>query len=184
MLRLVSHFCCFIVLAGCFRRSPHGTAERYVEGLQQFNYAKCYSLLSTQIAPIVPCINFLRRFRSRPTLAQYGSGRFCMLCTLNSAMSIATPTESSAYVPVRVTTLDLSSMGAHARCERGERWLAEPACPPFARDRSVSHDYSMSIRFFWSRTIIIGALWRVSRRAIGDSTGIARQCSIFTRDGG
>jgi hypothetical protein len=36
------------ILAGCDRRLPHGVAERYLENLQQFNYAGCYSLLSRE----------------------------------------------------------------------------------------------------------------------------------------
>jgi hypothetical protein len=36
------------ILSGCSGNSPSGTAQRYLDYLQQFNYAACYGMLSAQ----------------------------------------------------------------------------------------------------------------------------------------
>ena len=38
----------FAAFSGCSRNSPQGTAQRYLDYLQQFNYAGCYGMLSEQ----------------------------------------------------------------------------------------------------------------------------------------
>ncbi|MBV8360430.1 MAG: hypothetical protein JO189_21230 [Deltaproteobacteria bacterium] len=96
-----------LLLSGCFRRSPRGTAERYVENLQQFNYAKCYSLLSTQDRAERPLHQFLTEIPLAPDVSPIWFQPILHVMRFELGDEHRNPGGTTAYVPVRITTLDL-----------------------------------------------------------------------------
>jgi hypothetical protein len=96
-----------LLLSGCFRRSPLGTAERYVESLQQFNYAKCYSLLSTQDRAERPLHQFLTEIPLAPDVSPIWFRPILHVMHFELGDEHRNPDGVTAYVPVRITTLDL-----------------------------------------------------------------------------
>ncbi len=96
-----------LLFSGCFRRSPHGTAERYVENLQQFNYTKCYSLLSTQDRADRPLHQFLTEIPLAPDVSPVWFRPILHDMHFELADEHRNPDGATAYVPVRITALDL-----------------------------------------------------------------------------
>jgi hypothetical protein len=96
-----------LLFTGCLRRSPHGTAERYVESLQQFNYAKCYSLLSTQDRADRPLHQFLTEIPLSPDVGPVWFRPILHVMHFELGEEHRNPDGTSAYVPIRITALDL-----------------------------------------------------------------------------
>jgi len=96
-----------LLLSGCFRRSPLGTAERYVESLQQFNYAKSYSLLSTQDRADRSLHQFLTEIPLAPDVSPIWFRPILHVMHFELGDEHRNPDGVTAYVPVRITTLDL-----------------------------------------------------------------------------
>ena len=93
--------------SGCLRRSPRGTAERYVENLQQFNYAKCYSLLSTQDRAERPLDQFLTEIPLAPDVSPIWFQPILHVMHFELGDEHRNPDGTTAYVPLRITALDL-----------------------------------------------------------------------------
>jgi hypothetical protein len=93
--------------SGCFRHSPRGTAERYVENLQQFNYAKCYSLLSTQDRAERPLHQFLTQIPLAPDVSPIWFRPILHVMHFELGDEHRNPDGTTAYVPLRITALDL-----------------------------------------------------------------------------
>jgi hypothetical protein len=96
-----------LLLSGCFRRSPRGTAERYVENLQQFNYPKCYSLLSTQDRAERPLHQFLTEIPLAPDVSPIWFRPILHVMHFELGDEHRNPDGATAYVPIRVTALNL-----------------------------------------------------------------------------
>jgi hypothetical protein len=96
-----------LLLLGCFRRSPRSTAERYVENLQQFNYAECYSLLSTQDRADRPLHQFLTEIPLAPDVSPIWFRPILHVMHFELGDEHRNPDGTTAYVPVRITGLDL-----------------------------------------------------------------------------
>jgi len=96
-----------LLLSGCFRRSPGGTAERYVENLQQFNYVKCYSLLSTQDRAERPLHQFLTEIPLAPDVSPIWFQPIVQVMHFELGDEHRNPDGTTAYVPVRITALNL-----------------------------------------------------------------------------
>jgi hypothetical protein len=96
-----------LLLSGCFRRSPYGTAEHYVENLQQFNYAECYSLLSTQDRVDRSMRQFLAEIPLAPDVSPVWFRPILHSMHFELGDEHRNPDGTAAYVPVRITTLDL-----------------------------------------------------------------------------
>ena len=96
-----------LVLSGCFRRSPYGVAERYVESLQQFNYAKCYSLLSTQDRSDRTLNQFLTEIPLALDVSPIWFRPILHITRFELSDEHRNPDGITAYVPVRITTPDL-----------------------------------------------------------------------------
>lgn len=96
-----------LVLSGCSRNSPLGTAERYIENLQQFNYAECYSLLSTQDRTDRTLHQFLTEIPLSPDVSPIWFRPILHLMRFELGDEHRSPDGMTAYVPVRITALDL-----------------------------------------------------------------------------
>jgi hypothetical protein len=96
-----------LLVSGCFRRSPRGTAERYVENLQQFNYAKCYSLLSTRDRAERPLHQFLTEIPLAPDVSPIWFRPILHVMHFELGGEHRNPDGTTAYVPIRITALDL-----------------------------------------------------------------------------
>lgn len=92
-------------VAGCARRSPHGVAERYLEGLRQFDYADCYSLLSEADRAARSLPEFLTEIPLAPDVSPVWFR--AVLHQSQYALGEATRDGAAAVVPVRITTPDL-----------------------------------------------------------------------------
>jgi hypothetical protein len=95
------------LFSGCSRRSPGGTAERYVESLQRFNYAKCYSLLSTQDRVERPMHQFLTEIPLAPDVSPIWFRPILHTMHFELGNVHRNPDGASAYIPIRITALDL-----------------------------------------------------------------------------
>ncbi|MBV8053728.1 MAG: hypothetical protein JOZ29_19725 [Deltaproteobacteria bacterium] len=100
-------FLASMLFSGCYRRSPRGTAQRYVENLQQFNYAKCYSLLSTQDRAERPLYQFLTEIPLAPDVSPIWFRPILHAMHFELGDEHRNPDGVTAYVPVRITALDL-----------------------------------------------------------------------------
>lgn len=100
-------FLALLLLSGCFRRSPRGTAERYVENLQQLNYAKCYSLLSTQDRAERPLHQFLTEIPLAPDVSPIWFRPILHVMRFELGDEHRNPDGTTAYVPIRITALNL-----------------------------------------------------------------------------
>jgi len=98
---------CSFVLSGCFRRSPYGIANRYIENLQQFNYAKCYSLLSVQDRADRPLNQFLTEVPLAPEVSPIWFRPILHVMRFELGDEHRTPDGTTAYVAVRITAPDL-----------------------------------------------------------------------------
>jgi hypothetical protein len=96
-----------LLLSGCYRRSPRGIAERYIENLQQFNYAKCYSLLSTQDRADRSLRQFLTEIPLAPDVSPIWFRPILHVMRFELGDEHRNPDGTTAYVPVRITALDL-----------------------------------------------------------------------------
>jgi len=100
-------FLCSSALSGCLRRSPYGVAERYVENLQQFNYAKCYSLLSAQDRADRPLHQFLTEIPLAPEVSPVWFRPILHITRFELGDEFRNPDGVTAYVPVKITSPDL-----------------------------------------------------------------------------
>jgi hypothetical protein len=96
-----------LLLSGCYRRSPRGIAERYIENLQQFNYAKCYSLLSAQDRADRSLRQFLTEIPLAPDVSPIWFRPILHVMRFELGDEHRNPDGATAYVPVRITALDL-----------------------------------------------------------------------------
>jgi hypothetical protein len=96
-----------LLLSGCFRRSPYGTAQRYVESLQQFNYAKCYSLLSSEDRSDRPLRQFLTEIPLAPDVSPVWFRLILHVTRFELGDEHRNPGGTTAYVRVRITAPDL-----------------------------------------------------------------------------
>ena len=92
---------------GCYRRSPRGVAERYVENLLQFNYTTCYSLLSTQDRLDRPLHQFLTEIPLAPDVSPIWFRPILHVMHFELGDEHRDPDRTTAYVLVRITALDL-----------------------------------------------------------------------------
>jgi hypothetical protein len=97
----------FLVLCGCFRHSPHGIAERYVENLQQFNYAQCYRLMSAQDRADRPLSRFLTEIPLAPDVSPIWFRPILHTMRFELGNEHRNPDGDTAYVPVRINTINL-----------------------------------------------------------------------------
>jgi hypothetical protein len=105
LLFLVSLPCLFLL--GCFKRSPRGIAERYVESLQRFNYAKCYSLLSIQDRADRTLHQFLTEIPLGPDVSPIWFRPILHVMHFELGDEHRNPDGTTAYVPIRISALDL-----------------------------------------------------------------------------
>ena len=96
-----------LLLSSCWRRSPRGTAERYVENLQLFNYAQCYSLLSTQDRTDRSLEQFLSEIPLAPDVGPLWFRPILHVTRFELGDEHRNPDGLTAYLPIRISTLDL-----------------------------------------------------------------------------
>jgi hypothetical protein len=95
------------VLAGCFRRLPHGITERYIENLQQFNYPACYELLSQKDHLERTLPEFLTEIPLAPETSPIWFRSVLHLTHYELGAEERSADGKTAIVPVRVTAPDL-----------------------------------------------------------------------------
>jgi hypothetical protein len=105
--RLLLITAALLLLPGCIRRSPRGVAQRYVENLLQFNYVECYSLLSTQDRADRSFHEFLTEIPLAPDVSPIWFRPILHDSHYELGDAYRNADGMTAYVPVRVTTLDL-----------------------------------------------------------------------------
>ncbi len=119
------------LLSGCFRRSPYGTAERYVENLQQFNYTRCYSLLSTQDRAERSLQQFLAEIPLAPDVSPIWFRPILHVMHFELGAQHRERDRNSATVAVRITLPDLPlwerTLDAKAGSDGSPSQLAERA---------------------------------------------------------
>jgi polyisoprenoid-binding protein YceI len=127
-----------LVLSGCLRRSPYGVAERYVESLQQFNYAKCYSLLSAQDRADRPLRQFLTEIPLAPEVSPVWFRPILNIIRFELGKEFRNPDGVTAYVPVKIIapnlalwerTLDANGQRDGSPSEIAQRSLATGTYP-------------------------------------------------------
>jgi len=94
-------------LSGCTRRQPHGIAERYLENLQQFNYAECYNLLSQQDRAERSFHEFLTEVPLGPDVSPLWFRPILHVSRYELGPERRNPDGVTADVPVRITVPDL-----------------------------------------------------------------------------
>ncbi|HEX4210080.1 MAG TPA: hypothetical protein VHY56_06800, partial [Candidatus Binataceae bacterium] len=92
-------------LSGCSGNSPPGTAQRYVDYLQQFNYAKCYGMLSEQDKHDRDFSEFLTAIPLAPDTSPLWFR--AVLHSTHYQLGEVQRTGNRAVVAVKVTTPDL-----------------------------------------------------------------------------
>jgi hypothetical protein len=96
-----------LAVSGCFRRSPRGTAERYIENLQQFNYPACYGLLSTQDRTDRSLQQFLTEIPLGPEVSPIWFRPILHETHYELGGEYRNADRVTAFVPVRITTVNL-----------------------------------------------------------------------------
>jgi hypothetical protein len=96
-----------LILFGCFRRSPHNSAERYVESLKQFNYVECYRLLSRRDHAERSFPKFLTEIPLAPDVGPIWFKPILQATHFELYDEHLNPDSTSAEVPVRITAIDL-----------------------------------------------------------------------------
>lgn len=95
------------LLSSCFRHSPYGIADRYINNLRQFNYAKCYNLLSAQDRAERTMHQFLTDVPLGPDVSPIWFRPILQVMRFELGDVHHNPGGTSAYVPVRITAPDL-----------------------------------------------------------------------------
>jgi hypothetical protein len=96
-----------LLAAGCGRNRPHGIAERYLENLQQFNFAGCYQLLSEEDRKDRDLQQFLREIPLAPDVGQLWFPPILHAVHYELGAAHRNSDGVTAVVPVRITTPDL-----------------------------------------------------------------------------
>ena len=96
-----------LLFVGCFRRSPDWVAQRYIENLKQFNYAKCYSLLSAQDRADRSFQQFLTEIPVAPDVSPVWFRPILQVTRFELGREYAIHQGTIVSVPVKVTTPDL-----------------------------------------------------------------------------
>jgi len=106
-LRLVMAFALasFATFSGCTRNSPRGVAQRYLDNLQQFNYADCYGMLSARDKKDRDFSEFLTGIPMAPDTSPLWFR--AVLHTTHYELGDTRRSGDSAVVPVKVTTPNL-----------------------------------------------------------------------------
>ncbi|HUN57434.1 MAG TPA: hypothetical protein VMU41_04920, partial [Candidatus Binataceae bacterium] len=94
-----------MALSGCSRNSPRGTAQRYLDYLQQFNYAACYGMLSEQDKKDRDLSEFLTAIPMAPDTSPLWFR--AVLHNTHYEVGEMQRTDDRAVVAVKVTTPDL-----------------------------------------------------------------------------
>jgi hypothetical protein len=100
-------FLAVLAVSGCLRRSPRGTAERYLENLQQFNYPACYELLSTQDRSDRSLQQFLTEIPLGPEVSPIWFRPILHETHFELGEEHRNADRITASVPVRITTVEL-----------------------------------------------------------------------------
>jgi hypothetical protein len=98
---------CSPALSACLRHSPYGIAARYVESLQQFNYAKCYSLLSTPDRAERPLHQFLTEIPLAPNVSPIWFRPILHVMRFELGDEHLNNDGITAYVSLHITSPDL-----------------------------------------------------------------------------
>lgn len=96
-----------LLAAGCARNRPHGIAERYLENLQQFNYAACYELLSEEDRKDRDLQQFLTEIPLAPDVGQLWFRPILQTVHYELGAEHRNSDGATAVVPVRITMPDL-----------------------------------------------------------------------------
>jgi hypothetical protein len=91
--------------AGCYRHLPQGVAERYIENLQQYDYSGCYSLLVAADRKARSLPEFLTEIPLAPDVSPVWFRP--VLHHTRFVLGEGVRNNTSAFVPVRITTPDL-----------------------------------------------------------------------------
>ena len=97
-----------LVIGGCARHSPHGVSERYLENLEQFNYAACYNLLSQQDRKDRSLHEFLTEIPLAPDVSPVWFRPVLHSTHYELGPEHRNSDGTGAYVPVRIITPDLA----------------------------------------------------------------------------
>jgi hypothetical protein len=96
-----------LTISGCLDRSPRNVAESYIENLQQFNYAECYNLLSEQNRADRSLQQFLTEIPLGPDVSPIWFRPVLHSTHFELGDEHRAPDGATAFVPVRVTTVNL-----------------------------------------------------------------------------